>query len=155
MPAPMILSIELKGHGNVALDVRPARSSWLLRLAPWTRNAWVTLNGVIYTPDYVASVAHGYDATLAHEYVHVLQQRRFGWLLFALAYALGLPLPLGLALARLRFEAEAYAHEVVHYGREFEDCVEVLCSALYGWPAPRWLVRRWMLRAIHRKEGAT
>jgi hypothetical protein len=149
----MIVSLTLKGHGGVAMDVRPRRSSWLLRLAPWTRHAWVTLNGVVYTPDYVTEpVLH--DATLAHEYVHVLQQRRLGWLLFALAYALGLPLPLGLALGRAWLEAEAYAHEVVHYGREFDSCVEALCSGLYGWPAPRWLVRRWMLRAIHSKEGA-
>jgi hypothetical protein len=157
----MKLTVDLRGHGHVQLDVRRHDDSALLRLAPWTKRATVTLDGVIYLADelwpWFQRDARSVGDTLAHEYVHVLQQSRLGWPLFALLYtwfplvlALLPPLwPLSwLAPWRVAFECEAYAHEIVHYGRDFDACVSALCSGLYGWPAPRWLVRKLMRECV-------
>jgi len=138
----------LRGHGTLELDVRDRASSWLLRFAPWTNKAWTTINGVIYPPLALSAeqvAAHGsrYDSTLAHEAVHVRQQAGLSWPLFLLLYVL-LPIPF-LAPARAWFEAEAYAHEAEHYGRSADACVDAICSRLYVYPAPRWLV--WWLMA--------
>ncbi len=143
----MIVALNLRGHGDVKLEVRERSTSWLLRLAPWTRNAWVTIAGVIYLPadthiEDVAERIYFYESTLAHEYVHVLQQRRLTWPLFLLAYAL-LPVPF-LAPWRARLEAEAYGHQCLYYGASYSAALDAICSGLYFWPVPRF-VARWML----------
>ena len=145
----MIFIQKLRGYGEgaVAIDVRYHSESKLLRFAPWTKRAWVTINGVVFLPAGLSPVTlfekGGRDSILAHEYCHVLQQKRLGWIPFLLLYAL-LPIP-WLAPWRVWLEAEAYAHEVVFYGRDEEQCVEALAGGLYFFPLPKPVVR-WMIR---------
>lgn len=132
------------------MTVAPASESWLLRFAPWTRTAWVTLASTVYYPAHVREpLAH--PSILAHEYVHIEQWRRYNVLLW-IGYMLGVPLPFYLSLIRIFVECEAYAHEVVHYGREPRLCVDAMCSRTYGWLGPRSLVQRLLERAIRAKR---
>lgn len=147
----------LPGHGHVELELRDRSTSRLLRFAPWSAGAWTTVNRVIYPPadqpvDDVAMRFTRFESILGHEAVHVRQQSSMTWVLFVLAYLL-LPIPF-LAPARAWLEAQAYAHEHVHYGRDLDKCVAAICSGLYFWPAPRWLVRRMLNRAVEGSRNA-
>jgi hypothetical protein len=102
---------------------------------------------------------------IAHECVHVEQQRRIGlgsvWVgmvPWAVAYLL-LPLPYVLAYFRMRFECEAYTTsvvlEVTVLGANVQDAineaVDDVCGGGYGWSWPfKSAVRRSMTRRVSR-----
>jgi len=86
------------------------------------------------------------ESLLRHEAVHLRQQKRFGFLLFAFLY-LFFPLPLGLAYFRARFEMEAYAESMraqsEYFGVDMLKNPEVktfyvsqFTSGAYGWMWP-------------------
>ncbi len=97
--------------------------------------------------------------TLRHELVHLRQNRRYGFPLFAFLYLVPF-FPLGLAYGRARIEWEAYEETVRAtaelLGREEaespalrERIVSQFTSAAYGWmwPFPR-SVHRWYDEAL-------
>ena len=137
-------AVTLPGHGTVDVRVRPQSSSLALRLwarvRPVVRGAWVTIGRTIYHPDDVAApLTHA--QTLAHEQVHVRQWRRMG-LSFALKYAT--------AQGRWEIEREAFLHEVVHFDRSINDCVNALASDLYRLKITREAMRDWFHQARQR-----
>lgn len=99
--------------------------------------------------------------TLRHELVHLRQNRRYGFPLFAFLYLVPF-FPLGLAYGRARIEWEAYEETVRAtaeiLGREEAESpalrdriVSQFTSAAYGWmwPFPR-SVHRWYDEALDR-----
>ncbi len=144
------VEVSLAGHGRVTITLAPSHSSLLLRCAPWTRGAWVTIGTTVYYPRHITKPEQ-HLSTLAHEYVHVLQWKRYSVLLW-IGYVLGVPLPFFLAFVRTAVEAEAYAHEVVHYGRDRTNCITAMTSSVYGWLGPRRLVVWFLDRAIRRRS---
>ena len=89
---------------------------WLPSFAPM---AGITLFGHVFVQRTVD------EGTLAHEAVHVAQQRRDGWR-FYLRYAFS-------ARWRVRYEAEAYAVNFRNGGR-LERLARTLAGPLYLWP---------------------
>lgn len=86
------------------------------------------------------------EDVLRHERIHLLQQKRLGFLLFAFLYVL-FPLPLGLAWYRARFEWEAYSESIrasaERYGlvhlrdpRTKAYYVSFFTTSAYGWMWP-------------------
>ncbi|MCC7542449.1 MAG: hypothetical protein IT379_39895 [Deltaproteobacteria bacterium] len=136
--------------------VRSKRGSVLMTilsvLLPWRawfmRAAWTTLGRTIYAPTWidVAGSLEPYRSILEHELVHVRQWRRW-WLVYPISYLL-LPLPIGLAWWRWRWEREAYLVQL-RAGTSVEHVVDTLWRH-YGWPWPRWAMRRWFRRALAR-----
>lgn len=136
----------LKTHGVCDLHLRPAHENPLLRLAWWTRGAWVTVGSTIHYPEGVTNIL-AHQSMLAHEYEHVLQWRTWGPLMW-LVYVIGFPLPVFFAVGRAMIECTAYAAEVVHYERSEDECAKLVASSLYGWSCPLWLTRKLMRRAV-------
>jgi hypothetical protein len=141
---------------------------WLLRLVTFGGQSHyldryvTTLGNRIYvTPDWEERSAADRLATLEHEYVHVQQFRRWGFLPMAIAYLL-LPLPVGLAWCRMRLERAAYEESIrVQYrlgGRAATErmrahVIRQFTSGAYGWmwPFPR-AVARWYDDVVARLE---
>jgi hypothetical protein len=96
---------------------------------------------------------------LRHERVHLLQRRRFGFLLFAFLYLVPV-FPLGLAYGRARLEWEAYRETLratvevlgigaLDDGRLREEIVKRFVGGDYGWmwPFPK-TIQRWIDQAL-------
>jgi hypothetical protein len=91
------------------------------------------------TADWEDMAPNDQDVILAHERVHLRQQRAFGfgsvwlglvpwglvWLLF--------PLPVFVAWGRYALEREAYLETLRRDPEQFGDVVEALSGAHYGW----------------------
>jgi hypothetical protein len=86
------------------------------------------------------------EQLLRHEAVHMRQQRRYSFPLYAFLYVF-FPLPIGLAWFRARFEWEAYSESirarVERYGLEhFKDLdlrdqyISYFTTGAYGWMWP-------------------
>lgn len=85
---------------------------------------WLPMGGIAIKP-YVFIKHPNYYWILAHELVHIEQQRRDGLLLFLLKYFF-------VPKYRVAYEAEAYA-ESVRRGLRLEACATHLSSGLYLW----------------------
>ncbi len=143
---------------------------WLLRAVTLGGNSHyldryvTTLGDRIYvTPDWQLRSTADRLATLEHEWVHVQQFRRWGFLPMAVAYLL-LPLPIGLAWCRMRFERAAYEQSIrVHHrigGRVATERIRAhvihqFTSGSYGWmwPFPR-AVARWYDTLVDQLDAA-
>jgi hypothetical protein len=101
---------------------------------------------------------------LRHERVHLLQRRRYGFLLFAFLYLVPF-LPLGLAYGRARLEWEAYREtlrataelqglEALGDGRLQDEIVRRFVGGDYGWMWPfPGRIRAWIEEAIAELEA--
>jgi hypothetical protein len=100
---------------------------------------------------------------LRHERVHLLQRRRYGFVLFALLYLIPF-LPLGLAYGRARLEWEAYRETLrataelqglaaLGDGRLQDEIVRRFVGGDYGWMWPfPGRIRAWIDEAIAELE---
>jgi len=138
------------------VQILPKKASWLMRACAWFLYwTWInrdfmdryttTVGKKIYYRESwgdfdINSDTHvrRHASTLEHEFVHVLQYKKW-WLLYQFTYLLVF-LPLGLAWFRFYWEREAYQVNRL-YGRNIESCVDALWS--YGWPWPRSRMRKW------------
>lgn len=120
------------------------------------------LGNTLYVPEGWSAIPDARRVvTLRHELVHLRQNRRYGFPLFAFLYLVPI-FPLGLAYGRARIEWEAY-EETVRATAEIlgrdeaespalrERIVSQFTSAAYGWmwPFPR-SVHRWYDEALAR-----
>lgn len=119
-----------------------------------------TVGETVYVPsdwDSLGEVSR--CVVIRHERVHMRQSRRYGRVLFSLAYLL-LPLPAGLAYFRARLEMEAYAESVralvemtgtgVAFSQAYQQgLVDHFTTAqyLYMWPFPK-TVKKWVTKAV-------
>lgn len=110
------------------------------------RRMWVPVNWELWCDETRERI-------LRHEAVHLRQQRRYGFLLYAFLY-LFVPLPLGLAWFRAKLEWEAYSETLrgiaeekgVGYLRDpgtTSVFLRYFTTGAYGWmwPFPRQVYR--------------
>ena len=101
---------------------------------------------------------------LRHERVHLLQRRRYGFVLFAFLYLVPF-LPLGLAYGRARLEWEAYRETLrataellgaasLADGRLQDEIVRRFVGGDYGWMWPfPGRIRTWIAEALAELEA--
>ena len=126
--------------------------SWLMKLIgnllwfitpTFMDRFWTTLARTIYHPgpprEYNRVWFERYRGIFEHEMIHVQQWIRWGplmWLLWII-----FPLPLvhwGLWV----IEREAYINDIRNGRKSIEEAVNQIWYG-YGWPWPRFLMRRW------------
>lgn len=118
-------------------------------------NFITTIGSTMYVPDAWYTWHDNLKSeVLRHERVHLLQQKRYGMLLYSLLYLL-IPLPFGLAWYRAQLEWEAYQETMrciaEEYGVEMlrnpsfkENMLDHFTTGQYGWMWPfRSQVNKW------------
>jgi hypothetical protein len=136
--------------------IRRKKTSSLQRLicaiSPNYAKMWTTWNGTIYCPDDVTDpYSRTWESTVAHELVHVGQQKRLGWPLFLFLYLL-FPLPVLGAYFRVKFECEAYTVQIAEGELSREGVVDTLWR-LYAWPLPPKMIAAILDREIEKISG--
>jgi hypothetical protein len=118
-----------------------------------------TIGHYMWVPgDWEEQDARMRAAILRHEAVHLRQQRRFTFPVYAAMYLL-FPLPIGLAWGRAYLERQAYEESIRAYAEYFgqrffteavrRSIVGHFTSAEYGWMWPfRRAVERWYDHAV-------
>ena len=127
---------------------------WPLLGSAFSERFTTVVGQTIYVPvDWAMRPEIARLGVLRHERVHLRQAKRYGRILFTLAYLL-FPLPLGLAWCRARLEWEAYEESMraafEYYGKGALNAehraymVGHFTGPSYGWMWPfRTQVERW------------
>jgi len=129
------------------VKLKPRSSHWLLRIIDKIIGAniyWTTIGDTIYHPDAIDN-PEMFVEIIEHEKVHIEQYKKLGVPLFMFLYIF-MFLPIGLSYFRFRLEREAYLVELKH-GASVDQVVDTLWR-YYGWPWPKFLMRRWFLKQL-------
>lgn len=123
-----------------------------------------TIGYTVYVPsNWSTRTPFAKASVLRHEWVHMKQTKRMGWLLYALSYLL-FPLPFGLAWGRMKLEREAYEESMwaqsVYYGMEVLKSDQLRDSMVRNFTGPAYLwmwpfrarVERWYDGMVSRIE---
>jgi hypothetical protein len=117
-------------------------------------NFITTINDKVYVPDNWDSYSIATKAiTLRHERIHMRQARKFGKIVFSLAYLL-FPLPVIFASFRMKMEKEGYEESIKayheYYGTRFftqklkQEIISNFTTARYFWMWPwKTQVEKW------------
>lgn len=118
--------------------------AWLLFFNKTFMTGYVTTIGNrMYVPDHWGEDGLSNAATLRHERVHLRQQKRYGFLLYAFLYLLVLP---AVFTFRAKLEKEAYEESMrawLAYGgekaftlRRKDQLIKQFTGGSYGWMCP-------------------
>ena len=105
------------------------------------REGNVTSSETLELLDYL----NDHRSTVEHEYHHVLQWERFGWI-WGYAYLLS-PIPIGFAWFRWLFERVPYAYQARAGYRSWEKLAPTIAKAYWCWP------KTWMNKWFHKEKS--
>jgi len=136
------------------LKLRPRSSFWFTRAMNLfgAKGMWTTVGDTIYYPDHIKN-PEAHRAVLTHEAVHIEQYKKYSIFGFLFLYVFVF-LPIGLSYFRWRFEREGYVESLKSdpvFAQQPLFAIDAVVNTLwrhYGWPWPRFLMRKWFRKNL-------